>query len=42
MSRHPVDGAHRDLQLVGDRGGGHRLQRGAQDADDVEQAIGAA
>jgi hypothetical protein len=38
----PVDGAHRDLQLVGDRGCGHWPRGGAQDADDVEQAVCAA
>ena len=38
----PVDGADCDLQLVGDRGGGRRPRSGAQDAADVEQAVGAA
>jgi hypothetical protein len=38
----PVDGRYRDLQLVGERGCGHRLRSGEQDADYVEQAIGAA
>ena len=36
-----IDRAHRDLQLLGKRGRRHRLLGGAQDLDDVEQAIGA-
>jgi hypothetical protein len=34
----PVDGTHRDLQLAGDRGCGHRLRSGAQDAGAVDGA----